>query len=343
LVDLCAGTGASECLTAGGLLLINGGDVKLPNFLIIGAAKSGTTPLHAYMKQHPQVFMSTPKEPTFFGHEGDNGLYNGPHDEDRAYHSRVVTTVADYAELFKPVTTQKAIGESSVYYLHLPQAPAQIKKYLPGVTMFALLRNPVDRAYSAYLHVVRQARERGSFARALQEEPERIRMKWNLLWHFKSLGFYYDAVKRYYDTFGRQQVHVYLYEDFQKEPLPFIHRICEILRIDTAFVPNMSKRYKVAYVPKSPTLEKVLYTMRVRLQVAQTRLPKKVAWKMKPAIDGFDQWARRNHVPPPPMPADVRASLLNDYREDILKLQDLLERDLSHWLSSTAAAVAAGI
>ena len=133
--------------------------MTLPNFLIIGAAKGGTTSLYAYLQQHPQVFMSSPKEPTFFGNEGTDGLFNGPHDEDRGYHSRVITNFVDYSALFDRVTNEKAIGEASIYYVYLPEAPEQIRKYVPKAAMFAILRNPADRAYSAYLHVVRQARE----------------------------------------------------------------------------------------------------------------------------------------------------------------------------------------
>src|SRR6267378_2705666 len=146
--------------------------MRLPNFLIIGAPKCGTTSLYAYLRQHPQVFMSVPKEPTFFGNEGTDGLFNGPHDQDGAYHSRVITNFGDYAALFEKVTNQKAIGEASIYSLYLPKAPAQIQKYLSVAAMFAVLRNPADRAYSAYLHVRRQAREPYSFARALQEEAK---------------------------------------------------------------------------------------------------------------------------------------------------------------------------
>ncbi len=78
--------------------------MTLPNFLIIGAPKCGTTSLYAYLSQHPQVFMSVPKEPTFFGNEGTDGLFNGPHDEDRFYHSRVITNFSDYTALFDSVT-----------------------------------------------------------------------------------------------------------------------------------------------------------------------------------------------------------------------------------------------
>lgn len=302
--------------------------------MIIGAAKSGTSSLYYYLKQHPQIFMCTPKEPTFFGHEGTEGLYCGPHDEDRAYHSRIITNIDDYADLFKAATDDKsAIGEASVYYLYLPSAPAQIKDYLPKVTMVAILRNPVERAYSAYLHVVRQAREPYSFTRALQEEAKRIRRKWNPLWYFKSLGYYHEQVKRYYDTFGRGQVHVFLYDDFRKNQLLFIRNICDLLGVDTSFAPDMSRRYKVAFVPKSASLEKLLYRARNSVRGVQGILPRRIAWRLGPVVKRIDRSLEHNHAAPPSMPANVRKMLQADYREDILRLQDLLGRDLSCWLT----------
>lgn len=312
--------------------------MTLPNFLIIGAAKGGTTSLYAYLRQHPEVFMSVPKEPTFFGNEGTDGLFNGPHDEDRAYHSRVITNIDDYSALFRNVTDQKAIGEASVYSLYLPKAPEQIKKYIPNAVMFAVLRNPADRAYSAYLHVVRQAREKLPFADSLQREPERIRQNWNPLWHFKTMGFYYEQVKRFYDTFGRNRVHVYLYEDFHKDPLRIIHEVLDILGLGTSFQPDMSRRYKQSYVPKYPGIEKFLHQSKIKVQFAKQHWPTHLRWRAR-HLESFIDWiAQPNRIAPPPIPQDVRAALLDEYRDDILRLGDLLQRDLSHWCNPVAVA-----
>ena len=314
--------------------------MKLPNFLIIGAAKGGTTSLYAYLSQHPQVFMSVPKEPTFFGNEGTDGLFNGPHDEDRAYHSRVITSFAHYAALFRNVTYENAIGEASVYSLYLPKAPEQIRKYVPNATLFAVLRNPADRAYSAYLHVVRQARERLSFADALQQEPFRIQQKWNPLWHFKAMGFYYEQVKRYYDMFGRSQMHIYLYEDFQNDPLGIIKEVLEILGVNSSFTPDVSKRYKKSYVPKHAAIERILHKSKVKLQCAKEHWPKPLRWRVRHLEELIDRIAQPNRVTPPPMPEEVRASLLSEYQDDIVRLGDLLRRDLSHWCNPATVATA---
>src|SRR5437660_862466 len=101
--------------------------MTLPNFLILGAPKCGTTTLWAYLKQHPDIFLCFPKEPTFFGHDGESGVFNGPGDNNEVYRSRMVTRLEKYTSLFESVTTQKAIGEASTFYLYLPKAPVNIK------------------------------------------------------------------------------------------------------------------------------------------------------------------------------------------------------------------------
>ena len=315
--------------------------MTLPNFLILGAPKCGTTSLYSYVAQHPDVFMCFPKEPTFFGHEGDRGLFNGPGDNNEIYRTRVVTSFEAYTKLFNAVTTQKAIGEASTFYLYLPKAPQTIKKYIPRAQMFGVLRNPADRAYSNYLHLARQLRETLSFTEALREEPHRIRNNFFELWHYKSMGFYYDQVKRYYEMFGQQQVHIYLHEDLQKNMLSVVQEIFGILELDPSFVPNMSKKWNVGYMPKSPLREKVYYKLKHATKFCAKHAPWRLRSPIERTMEFIAHLERPVHVPRPPMPEDVRAALLEEYREDILKLQDLLRRDLSHWLSSVPATVIA--
>jgi hypothetical protein len=314
--------------------------MTLPNFMIVGSAKCGTTSLYSYLNQHPQVFMSVPKEPTFFGNEGTSGLFNGPHDEDRAFHSKVITTIGDYTALYAGVKDEKAIGEASIYYMYLPKAPEQIKNHAPQAKMFAVLRNPADRAFSAYLHTVRQGREKRSFEYALQQEPERIRQNWNPLWHFKAMGFYAEQVKRYYDMFGRDQVRIYLFEDLQKSPLPLIKEIFEILGVDSSFVPDMTKRFKESHVPKLPAVEMALQTAKHRMIASEPHMPGPLRWRMKYVKGAIDRMADMNRKQPPRIPAAIRMTLLDEYRDDILRLGDLLRRDLTHWCNPVPAEAA---
>src|SRR3712207_6354190 len=138
--------------------------MTMPNFLIIGAMKSGTTALYYYLEQHPEIYMSPVKEPNFFSSQEQENAADA------------VTDIGTYQHLFRGVSGEKAIGEASHSYLYEPGAAAEIRRYLPEAKLIAILRNPIDRAYSHFLHMVRSGTEPlDDFAQALQEEVVGIR------------------------------------------------------------------------------------------------------------------------------------------------------------------------
>jgi hypothetical protein len=122
--------------------------MTMPNFLIIGAAKSGTTSLHHYLKQHPQVYMSQIKEPSFFAFEGTKPAIPGPWKRWAAHN--FITDIQAYRSLFQGVSDEVAIGEASTIYLVHPTAPQRIRHYVPDAKLIAILRDPAERAYSNY-------------------------------------------------------------------------------------------------------------------------------------------------------------------------------------------------
>ena len=174
---------------------------KLPNFLIVGAAKSGTSSLHNYLNQHHQVFMPSynkegmkVKEPRFLIKDlVQHRLHNG------------VWTFEEYQSLFTDVKDEKAIGESTVLYLYYyKHAINNIKHYLgEDVKIIIMLRNPADRAYSAFHHVSRGFKENNSFEKSLEIETGRMEKKENLtpMVMYKEMGMYYEMVKAYMEPF----------------------------------------------------------------------------------------------------------------------------------------------
>ena len=224
--------------------------MTLPNFLIIGAMKSGTTALYYYLAQHPQVYMSPVKEPNFFCSEG------------QASREDTVARLETYQGLFKDVSDEKVIGEASHCYLYEPEAAVRIQQYLPDAKFVAVLRDPVDRAYSHFLHMVRNGTEPlTDFAQALREEEvgaHRERSPQDYI----GRGLYYDQLKRYFDTFGQDQVRVYLYEDLSEgaqarphepprepPPAPYVSEIRTALAKAT---PESLRRFEERYGPAEP-------------------------------------------------------------------------------------------
>ena len=147
--------------------------MTIPNFIVLGAAKAGTTALYHYLGQHPEVCMSRTKETNFLALKDDPLDFRGPGDRD--YITRFsVTTLDGYRDQFRGCGAKPAIGEASPLYLYSPKAPGLIGEVVPDAKLIVILRNPIDRAYSAFLHLVRDGRETVlDFGEALRLEDER--------------------------------------------------------------------------------------------------------------------------------------------------------------------------
>jgi hypothetical protein len=304
--------------------------MTLPNFLIIGAGKSGTTSLYHYLNQHPEIFMSPVKEPKFFALEGLGIYFQGPGDKEvmtQTSGNRAVLEIDEYESLFDGARGAKALGEASPIYLHSPQAPARIRHYIPDAKLVVVLRNPIERAYSAYLHQVRDGREWLGFREALLAEEGRIQRDWAPGWRYQRVGFYHEHLSRYYKLFGAEQIRVHLYEDLNKSPVSVSQDIFRFLRVDDSFVPDISLRHNVSGIPKSKALVALIKRPNPLKSAAKAVLPEKLRMRLSMNLQN------RNLSSAPPMPEEARMELIEAYREDVLRLQDLIGRDLSGWLA----------
>ncbi len=299
---------------------------QMPNFLIIGAAKSGTSALYRYLRQHPEIYMSPIKEPHFFGYEGTPPHAQGPGD----FVNTAITEIETYSNLFNKVTTEKAVGEASPTYIHLPKAVDRIHYHIPDVKLIAILRQPADRAFSAYMHVVRDQRETAvDFAHALKLEKERISKGWGPIWHYTKIGYYYAYLKRYYEQFEADSIRVYLYDDFHTEPNKILKDIFGFLGVDKEFKPDMRYKANVSGVQKHKIFTFLINTFfnkpnLVRF-VARHLFPEEMRWR-------FTTQVRNRNLKQQIIPPHLRRELTAMFYEDILQLQELIDRDLSHWL-----------
>ncbi len=306
--------------------------MTLPNFLIIGAAKSGTTSLASYLNQHPQVFIPPHnKEPNFFILEGlELPPFDGPA-ASKTLHEKIykfsITDFETYRLLFQEAEAARAVGEASVPYLYYPQAPQKIKAYLPDVKLIAILRNPVDRLYSHYLMVrEKYLLEPLTLPHAIAQEQTRIRLDWGWDWHYASLGMYYTQLRRYYDLFEKDQLKIFLYEDFCQNPVEMVQEIYRYIGVEDTFVPDMSKRSKMSYQSKSLLLARCLDPNSSLGGYLKRVLPSSVYRKAIAPIK------KMNRSPSLPLPVEIREDLKDGFREDVLSLQTLINRDLSAWL-----------
>jgi hypothetical protein len=304
--------------------------MSMPNFLIVGAAKSGTSALYAYLRQHPQVFGSEIKEPGFFAYESTPAQFAGPRASEGE--RQRITDLERYQALFRRVGEARAVGEASSIYLYSTTAPKRIHHYVPDVKLIALLRNPVDRAYSGYRYSIRDGKEPlGSFEEALAAETDRIAGNWHPIWHHKSLGFYAQQLKRYLQLFSRTQFRVYTYDSFQANPVKVLQDVYGFLGIDSGFVPDVRVRHNVSGTPRSPLLHSFLAHPSPFKDAFKPLLPRVVRHHLRRARSVIME---RNIIPQGPrMAQETRRSLMQVFRDDILELQTLIDQDLSGWLN----------
>lgn len=303
---------------------------RKPNLFIIGAAKSGTTALYHYLAQHPQIYMSPRKEPHFLAIEDgvftSVGGYKNPMRTIRT-HPLPVHREEEYTALFEEATTEKIVGEASPLYLYSRGTPERIARRYPDARIIAILRNPVDRAYSQFMHHVRDTFEwTRDFEKAFYGESERL--KKGPFWHYRRMGYYHPQLKRYFDRLDRSRIKVFLFEDFISDIRGSMRDVFAFLDVDKDVPVDASEgRKNVTGVPRRNVLHQVL-SLPWRYPV----LRELVALVPKPIRRKFASMRQKN-LEKPPLSKETRLRTIETYREDILQLQDLIERDLSHWLN----------
>lgn len=285
------------------------------DFFIVGAAKSGTTSAFRYLSSHPDLFMPGDKEPHFFGDQRPFAKYGQ------------YPRYEDYIALFAQARHDQLLGEGSTAYLYSETAPREIYRYNPSAKIVILLRDPRDRAYSLYWHHIRDFSEPlgTTFEQALAFEEERIRKKWAFGFHYLRSGLYSGQVARYRQQFGPDQVKIMLMEDMTDDPQAAMDFVCAFLGvqsapIDAGAVHNRSGVHKNRFIAHWFARPNHLR------RIAKKLLPHQAArWR--------EQIVQRNLGKYAPMQADTRQRLTEFFREDVAKLEQLLDRDLSSWTS----------
>jgi len=301
----------------------------LPTFFLIGAAKSGTTSLYTYLRQHPDVCMPAVKEPRTFAYLDEPPAMVGPGDRHSNEAAGAIYDLDSYRRLFAPCRGATAVGEASVNYLYSATAPKRIAEAVPDAHLVAILRNPVDRAYSHYLHLVRSGREPiRDFQQALGAEPERRREGWEWSWHYTRMGFYHEQLTRYLEHFDRDQLSVYLFDDFRDDALAVTQDVFRVLGVDDSFVPRTSGKHRRTGMPRLEWFQRFLLNPDHPLRRASRAIiPERVREQILTLL-------KNANLSKPDMPPVLRAELSALYADEIHRLETLVDRDLSHWITS---------
>jgi hypothetical protein len=289
-----------------------------PDFIIVGAAKCGTTALAALLKQHPDIFISSPGEPRYFAREALRRTSRLDPQYDYLQRSCVLIR-EDYCALFKNTEQYKARGESSVHYLyHHKVVIPNILKELGDVKILILLRNPAIRALSNYYYL---RRETLSLPQALIAEKDRQQKGFNSFWYYKDQGLYHDKVKAYLDHFSG--VKIILFNQFKKNPMGVCQEVFNFLGVSANYPVDLHIDYNTTLIPKSKFWKFVL-------AFEKTPVVQKV---ILPLFGRFFREVKKNWLQRPDYYRDtlIYNQLVDYYLEDIAKLEKLLGVNLSRW------------
>ena len=303
--------------------------MTLPNFLIFGVQKAGTTSIYNYLREHPQVYMSPWKETEFMGRKPlSDKEYAALSDEQKKTRGgrNQILRIEDYRALFDGVTDEIAIGEASPNYLFLhEQAVPQIQKHVPDAKLIAVLRNPVERAYSDYLMHVRDV--------VGNQKPlaEQVRTSGDSSFTLLK-GKYSEGLKHFLDTFGAEQVKVVLYDELKEDSDRFMQTLYSFIGVDPDFKADTKTKQQTAQVPKNQAINKLLRTKNPLRSMAGAVLKTVTTEEQRKGLRSRLIAANSQGKEALPLSSEDRALLRDYYRDDILKVQLLLNRELSMWL-----------
>ncbi len=288
-----------------------------PNFFIVGAPKAGTTALHTYLNDHPQVCMSIDKEPNFFSHLeiAAQNLY---------YDKKNIESLEEYVQLFKCKSSEKAIGEASVSYLYYPEVAHRIYAFNPHAKIIISLREPVSRAFSHYQMDYSQDLVPYTFEEIVKHGPndEKSGIYFQ---QYIQLGEYYNQVKRYIETFGKDQVLIFRHEDLILQTEQIVEKIYHFLGIDNLQEFVKIKNQNVTLTGKNIFIKK-LYSQKKLRSILNNLISESIKEKL------FKTFFSKDGLPI--LTSEIKQSLKIYYSQDIKNLQNLINIDLSTWLLS---------
>lgn len=279
----------------------------LPNFIIIGVFKAGTTSLHQYFDQHPDVFMTTVKEPNYFSFDENNSSHVNKNNSDYR-----VRTLEAYNALFEGAKSGAKLGEASPSYFRSSLARERIRQTVPSCKLILSLRNPVDRAYSAYQMAVRTGKTTVDIN--ISRDCDQ--------WIVGSL--YSEPLMKYSQLFGDTNLRVILFDDILNAPASVMADLFRFVGVRDDYAIDVSYRFNPGGLPKSQSIHRFLNGLK-RIPGLQKHTPKAIRRQMSGIRD-------RNLLKAPPLDMEIKSRWLEFFREDILRTEELIHRDLSHWL-----------
>ena len=303
--------------------------MALPDFLVAGVPKAGTTALHAALSRHPGLFLSPVKEPKFFLTDGPPPASGGGPGDALTYREHVWQRDR-YEALFNAAPPGTLRGEATPFYLYDPGAMRRIRDLIPDVRLITVIRDPVERAHSNWTHLWSAGLEPvGDFVQACAEEQRRIDAGWAPFWHYTRLGRYGEQLARAFSLFPREQLLVLRYRLLIEDPAAALSRICAFLGVENGLLTEIPRENVTAHPEHTLGHRAVSLGLRAG-DILGRLLPGPAATAGTRRLERFLQRHGRERQP---LSWDQRQALLPRFEDDVKLLGRLLNEDFTDWLA----------
>jgi hypothetical protein len=295
---------------------------RIPDFFIVGAPKSGTTAMYEYLRRHPDLFLPKTKESRFFGADLD-------------IRDRFQRTAEEFLSEFDGAGLAKRVGSAYVWYLYSRTAAAEIRAFAPDARIIVMLRQPADMLYSLHSENLSNGNEDlQSFEDALDAErqrhsgvgiPPHAHLPQGLF--YSEVPRYAKQLERYFGLFERDRVHVIIYDDFAGDPAGSYRETLRFLQVRDDFVP----RFEVVNPNKRLRSEAVRHFLARPPELPRRIIRGTVPARVRRALYARAQQLNMTTPARAPLSRVTRGRLNDQFRDEVMRLGNLLHRDLAHW------------
>jgi len=289
--------------------------MRKPNVFIVGFAKCGTTTLANLLSKHSSINMPSKKELHYFESKYEDFPLNGPGDRK----SPEIQSLDDYLSFYKGASEPYLIDATPAYIV-TDGVEKDLFEFNNEAKIIIMIRNPVQRCFSNYKHLVRDGKENLDFNNALKAEEERQEKNWSQFWRYKDNSLYHDRIKKYYDLFGKKNVKVIITEEFKESQEVVVDNIIDWLDLQREHI------YSEATYNKSGAPNAILRTVNTLKKVRLlNRIGKSIISKER-----FERFKNHN-LQTIKMDEEVNQSLMQLFEDDIKQTERLINKDLSDW------------
>lgn len=297
---------------------------KLPNFVVVGFPKCGSTSLHYYLNEHPDIFMPRQKELHYFTNKILSSMTGGPGDKEvDKFH---VKSFEEYKGFYKDVDSQRAVGDVSPSYINYPSCIIEMKEKLGlNLKIIVLVRDPIKRAFSNYLHLVREERELLDFYSALKMEPKRKKKNYSDFWFYSFNSDYYQKIKMFKEAF--QNVLLITTEDMSMSTKETIQSVYRFLDVDDKFMPeNVNRKYNEGGVFRKNLVTKFFFRQGKLRSLIKKNIP--ITPRMKHLKHAL---INKFHEKAPEIDPIAEKFLIDLFSKDVLKLERDFQINVKLW------------